>query len=112
MSISDFIGKQLKRIRKEKSITQHNLAKKIDLSPKHISAIENGKRNVTFRTLEKILEELEVNIQEIFDIPDLTSANPEKQKIIFKIVNLIKEKDTLFLKTLEEILSLVLKNYR
>lgn len=52
------LGQQIKEVRKEEKVTQEELAKRINTSKSVISAIENGKRNISFFVLEKIARAL------------------------------------------------------
>ena len=45
------IGKEMKRIRKDSGCTQENLSKRIGLSKNHISALENGKHDISCAVL-------------------------------------------------------------
>lgn len=48
------IGETIKRIRIEKEMSQETLAELSGLGRKHLSAIENGKQNMTLDTLFKL----------------------------------------------------------
>lgn len=60
------IGKNIKRIRKEKKLSMDTLAKKLGLSNRSsIAHIENGSRSLRLDTIEKIANALEVSPFEI-----------------------------------------------
>ena len=60
------IGKNIKRIRKEKKLSMDTLAKKLGLSNRSsIAHIENGSRSLRLDTVEKIAKALEVSPFEI-----------------------------------------------
>lgn len=60
------IGKNIKRIRKEKKLSMDTLAKKLGLSNRSsIAHIENGSRSLRLDTIEKIAKALEVSPFEI-----------------------------------------------
>ncbi len=59
------IRENIRRIRKEKKLTQAMLAKKCGLSEIFIGSIERGSRNFTLITLVKIANALEVPASEI-----------------------------------------------
>lgn len=60
------IGKNIKRIRKEKKLSMDSLAKKLGLSNRSsIAHIENGSRSLRLDTVEKIAKALEVSPFEI-----------------------------------------------
>lgn len=52
------IGSQIKKVRKNKSMTMNELAQKVDLSQSAISMIENGVRQPSLSTLSKFSEVL------------------------------------------------------
>ena len=60
-------GKNLRKLRKEKDITQEALADKTGLSIESISNIERGIFGPKFDTLEKIAKALKVKVKELFD---------------------------------------------
>ena len=56
------IGEQIRNIRKEKGLTQKELARRVGLSWQTISNVENNKYT-SLSTLSKIIDGLGVNIQ-------------------------------------------------
>jgi|UniRef100_A0A7C4R6I9 transcriptional regulator with XRE-family HTH domain len=52
--IATQLGKNLKKIRTEKKLSQGAIARKLNVHRSFISGIENGKRNPTLSTIEKI----------------------------------------------------------
>jgi len=63
---SMMIGKNIREIRKIRGLSSPELAKKIPLSERHMSAIESGDRNATAITLLKICDILEISVNELF----------------------------------------------
>lgn len=59
------IGSKIKMIRKEKKITQSDLANLCDFEKATMSRIESGQTNVTIFTLHKISSALNVHISEL-----------------------------------------------
>jgi len=60
------IGKNIRRIRQEKGISQDRLSKQADLALNTIVNIESGENpNPTIETLKKIADALEVSIEEL-----------------------------------------------
>ena len=60
------IGEVLKLRRKELKISQEKLANTIGIDRKHLSAMENGRQNMTISTLCKVAEALDITIFEVF----------------------------------------------
>lgn len=67
MDIKEKFGIRLRTLRKEKGLSQEELALKSGLNRPYISAIEKGKRNVSLEVMEKLAGALEVGIGEILD---------------------------------------------
>lgn len=59
-------GKQVRKIRKEKGLSQEELAYKADLHRTYIGMIERAEKNITLINIEKIANALEINIKELF----------------------------------------------
>lgn len=56
------IGENIKKIRKEKKITQQKLAKEMDISRSYLSDLENNRYNPSSKTLEMLAEKLDVSM--------------------------------------------------
>jgi len=64
------IGNKIKKARNKKHLTQREFAKKIGLSQQTVSFVERGYNNISFVTLQKITEALELNIYiNVTDVP-------------------------------------------
>ncbi|MBK9715420.1 MAG: helix-turn-helix transcriptional regulator [Kouleothrix sp.] len=59
-------GKRLRKIRREKDITQEQLAEAISVTGEFISNLERGKSAPSFETVEKLAQALEVDVGEFF----------------------------------------------
>lgn len=60
------IGRKVKRLRKEKDLSQEKLAEYVGMSREHISCIERGKHLVTIETLYSLAKYFEVDIKYFF----------------------------------------------
>lgn len=56
------LGRNLKRIRTKKDISQGDIAKELGVDRGFISTIENGKTNPTLATISKLAKALEVPV--------------------------------------------------
>ncbi len=54
----DSIGLQLRRLREYRNVTQEALAERAGISAHHIWHVENGKRRMTLKTLERLAQQL------------------------------------------------------
>ena len=60
-------GRNLRFLRKERCVTQTELAERTGLHQNYISEIEHGKRNITLRVMENIAMALGVQEKEFFN---------------------------------------------
>ncbi len=63
--ISTKLGKNLKRIRTAKKMSQGAIARKLEVHRAYVSGIENGKRNPTLATIDKLAKALNVSVDEL-----------------------------------------------
>ena len=59
------LGKNLKRIRTEKGITQGDIVRALGFSRSFVSNIENGKTNPTLATIAKLAKAVSVSVNEL-----------------------------------------------
>lgn len=64
-SEAEKLGKNLKRIRTEKGISQVEIAKSLGVSRGFVSNLENGKTNPTLATIAKLADAIGVNSNEL-----------------------------------------------
>ena len=105
MNIKKTLGEKIKRVRRQRGLTQEQLAEMIDIAPKNLSKIEVGSCFVTAETLEKLLvalnvttEELFANdhikapkelLSEIYEQLDSIQNNQQKLETIYKMISFI-----------------------
>lgn len=65
--ILKIFGENIRKIRKEKGLSQEELAFKANLHRTYIGMIERAEKNITLINIEKIANALEVNIKELFN---------------------------------------------
>ena len=61
------LGKQIKVRRKELKVNQEVMANEIGVDRKHLSAIENGRQNLTIETLFRVCDGLKIKVQDLLD---------------------------------------------
>ncbi|MDE6625445.1 MAG: helix-turn-helix domain-containing protein [Lachnospiraceae bacterium] len=64
--ITDKVGSRIKEFRKREGISQEKLAFKAELDRTYIAGVESGKRNLSIKSLEKILKALGVSFEDFF----------------------------------------------
>ena len=62
-----YLASNLRFLRKQKSITQNELADKLDVQRSMISAYEDGRSEPRLATLQKLCELLDVGLEEFLD---------------------------------------------
>ncbi|WP_222984199.1 helix-turn-helix domain-containing protein [Flagellimonas meishanensis] len=65
MNIKEKIGLRVKRLRKEKNISQEALANISNIDRTYIQSIEKGERNISITILEKIASGFKISISEL-----------------------------------------------
>ncbi len=59
-------GANVRKVRKEKGLSQEQLSFKADLHRTYIGMIERAEKNITLINIEKIANALDVDIKELF----------------------------------------------
>lgn len=62
IKISKKLGQNIKRIREEKGMSQGDISRSLNMDRGYISGVENGHRNPTIETLQKIANALGVGV--------------------------------------------------
>lgn len=81
MSLKQDLGKKIQKLRKDKKITQEQLAELVGIDPKNISRIENGNNYPTAENLTSIAKALNVEIYELFVFNNLPIEEMKKEII-------------------------------
>ncbi|WP_156468587.1 helix-turn-helix domain-containing protein [Streptococcus sp. DD10] len=85
------MSKRIRLLRLQKNITQQQLEELADLPLKYTYKLENLKPNIKIKTLEKIMDALDTDIESFFDI-SLTESNPLINQLLFKLEELSPSK--------------------
>ena len=91
MQTSELLGLRIKEIRKQKHITQEELAEMVNLDFGYISKLEVGRNFPKIGTLENIAKALDVELAEFFRFSSLKEENL-KDEIIKIYDKLSKDK--------------------
>ena len=86
------IGKFIAKCRKEKNMTQQDLATKIDVTDRAISNWENGRRLPDYSIIEKLCNELDITINELFACEKISNKD-YKEKSDKNVVNILKNNE-------------------
>lgn len=102
ISNKELIGKKIRQMRIERGLSQEALSEKIDISPRHMCTIENGKSIPSIETFVKIANVLEIDINNFFNItPKKTDILREE---IYNLVQISTQKELNLLKDIIEAL--------
>ncbi|MFH1563452.1 MAG: helix-turn-helix transcriptional regulator [Nitrospirota bacterium] len=99
MDIKEQIGTKIRELRKNIGLTQEELAERVDLESGYISQIERGWKYPSLRTLVKIAQVLEVNVDYFvktdtdINLHQEMKAFSKSDLLIKKLVLLLKDKD-------------------
>ncbi len=90
MNIENKLGEKIKELRKSKGFTQEKLAELANIDDKHLSKIENGVHLPTYKTLKKLSEILNFNLQDMDTVNKATVINNPLYNKALKILNTAK----------------------
>ena len=63
--ISKKLGQNIKKIRISKVMSQGDICRALDMDRSYMSAIENGKKNITISQLERLAKALGVSVDKL-----------------------------------------------
>ena len=78
-------GENLKRLRKQRRLTQESLGELTGINYKYIGEIERGEKNPTAVIIYKISKALQVPVSEIFSLEEDTSEIAERIKTVERL---------------------------
>lgn len=67
MDIQIKVGLRIKELRHSNKLTQESLANKVGVDRTYINSVENGRRNISIKVLEKIVIGFNMNIYDFFN---------------------------------------------
>lgn len=102
--ITEALGKTIRNERKERNLTQQDLADKTGISRRHITNIEGGKINASFEVVLAIVKELNISLDNIIYADLNENYETELQKIAVWLSSCSNEQKQIALKTIEFIL--------
>ena len=85
------VGRKIRRLRKERRLTQTELSGRIGIQQSDLSRMEKGEYRVSLDTLFKILAEFDVSIGEFFDDVVKESFTPREARVVREFKSLAPE---------------------
>lgn len=104
--INKQLGKRIQYLRKQKGLSQENLAEALNIATTSLSYIETGRGFMSLSTLENLAKALEVEPYEIFQQVTIHS-NEEMYNYLIKKLEIIKT-DSQKLKLIYDLFKIVL----
>ena len=87
------VGKKLKKLREDKKMSMYRLTQITGVSGHHIKGIENGTRQPTIETLNRLVLALGSSLAEIFnDDTQCTYLNEKERRLVENFRTLSEEK--------------------
>ena len=104
-SAKQLLGARIKELRKDRGLTQEQLAERVSLATRYISMIEVGRNAPSLEAIEMIAQSLGVELKALFDYahldPDsvapsameqkLQQLPEDKRKLLYRIAALMAE---------------------
>ncbi len=92
MGNKKLLGKRIKELRKSANLTQEKLAELIGIETTSLSGIESGRHFPSLMTLEKIADNLKIELKAFFDFNHLQTIDKIKSDIKESIESLEEDK--------------------
>lgn len=93
-AIKHIIGARIRFLRKDKELTQEELAHLSSLHPTYIGQLERGEKNPTIATMERIARSLGISLSELFSFQDQnTDAQDIQIERLTEYARKLDEKD-------------------
>lgn len=64
--ITEEVGRKIKYFRNKQGLSQEKLALKAEIDRTYLAGAEQGKRNLSLKSLDKIIKALEVSFEDFF----------------------------------------------
>ena len=112
--VDDFvynIGRKIAKLRKERHLSQEELAEKSNKIVNTISKLERGIGDPKILTLKDVADALDIDLQELIDVEEKNSTNYKKshEKTINRIEHILRSLDEQTLAIAEKQIEVLLK---
>lgn len=88
----ELVGRKIRRLRKERKLTQNDLAARIGIQQSDLSRIERGEYRVSLDTLFRMLAEFKVSVSEFFE-EDRGGAVTPREVLMIQQFNALPSED-------------------
>lgn len=95
---NNFVGRNIRKLRKENRITQQTLAQRIGITKATVSAYENCTRLPSYEVLIKLAQYFHVSTDYLLGLSegyliDVTCLNEKQRSVVQQLINLLKEQN-------------------
>ncbi|EQF26820.1 helix-turn-helix transcriptional regulator [Clostridioides difficile] len=104
----EFLGTRIRERRKELGLTIEQLSEKIDIGYNHLSNIERGRKIPSLSTFLELINALDISA----DIILKDSVEHVKPNVLNEITNKLEDLNPDQLRTVEEVLTVLIKNLK
>ena len=84
----ELVGRKIRQLRKQRKLTQTDLAGRIGIHQSDLSRMEKGEYRVSLDTLFRILAEFELSMGEFFDEVNREEVTPRDAQVLRRIKSL------------------------
>jgi len=98
------LGARIKELRKNRAMSQEQLAERIDVDPKHLSRIESGRGYPSLDALENIANVLKIEMKDLFEYQHLDSAEEIEKTIDVLLKSVDENKKKILLKLIKALI--------
>ena len=99
-AVNELLGKRIRALRKQKGLSQEQLAERVGMSSKYLGEIERGQVNCSVDIVERISKALDLELTDLFDYQHkqnrkallkktnalIQNANDKELQLIFRIL--------------------------
>jgi len=73
--IQEHFGEQVRKMRKQKGLSQEALSFACELDRTYVGGVERGERNISLINIYKIAEALDIDVRDLFDTLGLSRGS-------------------------------------
>ena len=86
MNIQMTLGQQVRALRRQRRLTQEQLAELAGVCLQHIGEIERGQGNPTLNSLVKLSDALDISLSELFENSEQYKSEKEMRDLLHQLV--------------------------
>lgn len=103
--LSEVVGSQIRNVRKERQMTLEDFSQKTGIDETYLGRVERNEINITLNTLDKIIQGLDMTIDQFFSSLNVEREVSEIDRLMEEIKNSGKSEE--LLEILKQMLKLI-----